>query len=222
MTQAEIDATVKDYADAAERAIKAGFDGVEVHGANGYLIDQFLRDGSNTRDDNYGGSIENRIRFLKEVVAAVSERVGADKTGVRIAPTGAFNDMADSDPAALFTAVVEMLNGFDLGFLHVVQEFPGEEADKDALALFADLKKRWKGAYIANGGYTAERAARDIAAGKADAVTFGRPFIANPDLPKRFAFGADLNEPDQSTFYGGGREGYTDYSFLEEQLAEAL
>ncbi len=216
MTAADIDKTIDEYRAAARLARAAGFDGVEVHGANGYLIDQFLRDGSNKRDDDYGGTPANRARFLTEAVQAAVDVFGADRVGVRLSPTGAFNDMADSDPAATFGAAIDALNPMGLAYLHVVESFPGEDQSDDDAKLIAELRGRWKGVYIANGGFDAASAANAIREGRADAIAFGRPYIANPDLPRRYARAAALNEPDQSTFYGGGREGYTDYPFLED------
>lgn len=211
----DVAGVVADYAAAASRAMEAGFDGVEVHAANGYLIDQFLRDGVNRRTDRYGGSVENRIRFLTEVVDAVSERTGADRVGVRLSPTGSFSDMSDSDPEAVFSAAIEALDSRGLAYLHLVEEFPGEETSSEEQKLLSGLRDLWTGVYIANGGFDADAAADWIAKGRADAVAFGRPFIANPDLPKRYAVDADLNEGDQDTYYGGGAEGYVDYPALE-------
>lgn len=210
----EIPAVIAHFAHGARNAIAAGFDAVEVHGANGYLIDQFLRDGSNRRTDRYGGSVENRVRFLKEVVDAVAAEVGADRTGVRLSPTGAFNDMSDSDPLALFTEAYRTLDKMGLAFLHVVEAFPGEDVAQSDIDTLEALRGEWSGAYIANGGFDAARAADWIARGRAHAVTFGRPFIANPDLPRRYLEGAPLNEADGDTFYGGDARGYTDYPSL--------
>ena len=215
LTLDEIQSTIADYAQAARNAIEAGFDLVEVHAANGYLIDQFLRDGSNKRDDAYGGSVENRVRFLSEVVAAVVEAVGADRVGVRLSPTGQFNDMSDSDPQATFVAAVQALNPFELAYLHMVEAFPGVEGIENADAVLAAVRQAWDGPYIANGGYTGETAAEAIRSGHADAVAIGRDYIANPDLPERIRANASLNEGDASTYYGGGAEGYTDYPVLE-------
>ncbi len=203
----EIAGVVAQFAHGARVARAAGFDGVELHGANGYLIDQFLRDGTNRRTDAYGGSIPNRIRFLSEVVDAVSAVFPAARVGVRVSPGGAFNDMADSDPKALFTGVADTLSG-RVGYLHVVDPVAGPERF-DAL-----LRPRFRGALIVNGGYDRDAGNAAIADGRADLVSFGVPFLANPDLPRRFAEGAPLNAPDFSTFYGGGEKGYTDYPAL--------
>ena len=214
----EIPDLVKTFADAAKRAVfDAGLDGVEIHGANGYLIDQFLRDRSNKRTDRYGGSVENRARFLLEIVDAVSTAVGADRVGVRLSPTGTFNDMADSDPLALFSHVAQALNPFGLAFLHVIEGQPGHHmAPPDSAPhVAAELRRLYKGPFIINGGYTKEQADAAIAEGAADAVSFGELFISNPDLPERFRIGADLTPPDRSTYYGGDAKGYTDYPALE-------
>lgn len=215
----EIQGVIRDYEIAAKNAMKAGFDGVEVHGANGYLLDQFLHDGSNKRTDQYGGSAENRVRLLREVVEVVVAAVGADKVGVRLSPTGSFNDVRDSDPLSVFGLAIEKLNGYGLAYLHMVEKFPGIENDNQDAKTIKDLRALWKGFYIANGGFDADSAKAIIESGYADAIAFGRPFIANPDLPKRLEIGAALNEPDQSTFYGGGAKGYTDYPFLDEAKA---
>lgn len=203
----EISGVVADFRQAAENAKLAGFDGVEIHAANGYLIDQFLRDGSNIRTDAYGGSVENRARFLREVVEAVIPVFGADRVGVRLSPIFNAFSMSDSDPAALFGHVADLLSQYGLAYLHVVQL--GEGAFN-----FAALKQRFGGTYIANGGFDAERATKAIRAGKADLVSFGALFLANPDLPERFRKGAPLNTPDTSTFYQGEEHGYTDYPAL--------
>ncbi|MHA6288946.1 alkene reductase [Maricaulis sp. CAU 1757] len=215
MTTKQIRQTVQDFADGARRARAAGFDLVEIHGANGYLIDQFLRDGSNKRDDAYGGSIENRSRFLIEIVDAVSDAVGADRVGLRLSPTGAFNDMHDSDPKALFTYIAKTLSDRGLAYLHVVEDFgPAADGD-DPKAVLEAVSRAWDGVYIGNGGYEADRAANAVRGGHANAIAFGRAYLANPDLADRLARGAPLNTPRPETFYGGGREGYTDYPLLE-------
>jgi N-ethylmaleimide reductase len=208
----EIPALIEDYRHAAENALKAGFDGVEVHAANGYLIDQFLRDSTNQRTDQYGGSIANRTRLLLEVVATVSKVWGADRVGVRISPINQFNDIRDSHPQALFNHVAESLNPFGLAYLHVVEI--GMSGDVSQVFDFAELRRAYKGNYMANGGYDKARGNVVVASGHADAVAYGVPFIANPDLVERFRQDAPLNPPDQSTFYGGGEVGYTDYPTL--------
>ena len=212
----EIPRLIEEYRKAAERAKEAGFDMVEVHAANGYLLDQFIQDKTNTRDDAYGGSAENRVRLMKEVVEAVAEVWGADHVGVRLSPLGQFNDMGDSDPEATFTAAYKALNGLGLAYLHVVEKFPGSQPTSEEGAILDRLRTHWAGTYIANGDFDAETANAWIKKGRADGITFGRPFISNPDLPERFKRGAPLTEPDQSTFYGGDHHGYTDYPSLEE------
>ncbi|MBM7067656.1 alkene reductase [Actibacterium sp. 188UL27-1] len=215
MTEVQITQTLAEYRHAAKSAKEAGFDGIEVHAANGYLLDQFLQDGSNHRDDAYGGSIENRMRFLQEVLDVVGEIWSPDRTGVRLSPLGQANDISDTDPETLFAAVIEMLDSRKLAYLHMVEAFPGSTPNDDDSALIDRLRQLWSGFYIANGGYEAQSASDAITSGTADAVTFGRPFIANPDLPERFRIGAKLNEPDADTFYGGDETGYTDYPFMD-------
>jgi N-ethylmaleimide reductase len=211
---AEIPAIIDAYRDAARNAQAAGFDGVEVHGANGYLLDQFLRDGSNQRDDDYGGPIENRARLLLEVTRAVCEVWGSDRVGVRLSPLQPFNDMRDSNPEATFSYVVEQLNPLELAYLHVTEmgaEQPGVAGPAFDLR---KLRRLYQGAYMTNAAYTRDKANAALAAGDADLVAFGVPYIANPDLVERFAQGAALNAADPDTFYGGGAEGYTDYPSL--------
>ncbi len=209
----EIPALIADFRAAARNAMDAGFDGVEVHGANGYLLDQFLHAHSNARDDAYGGAPENRARLTLEVTRAVADEIGAGRVGVRLSPTGTFNDMRADDEDA-FAAAIDGLDAMGLAYLHIVEKFPGAEVSAAEPALLARLRARWHGVYIANGDFDADQAAQWIAEGRADAVAFGRPFIANPDLPARFQSHAALNAPDQNTFYGGGAEGYTDYPAL--------
>ncbi len=198
----------------AANAIAAGFDGVEIHAANGYLIDQFLRDKANRRSDRYGGSIENRMRFLLEVVDAVTAEVGADKVGIRISPDNTFNDIDDDDPATLFVAVAQALAGRGLAYLHVVE---GDLAKPDAPARadYAAIRKAFDGPYMANHGYDKAKGNAAIAEGRADLVAFGKPFLANPDLVVRYRLDAPLNPPDPKTFYGGDRGGYTDYPLFD-------
>jgi N-ethylmaleimide reductase len=212
LTLEEIPGIVEEYAIATKNALQAGFDGVEIHAANGYLLDQFLRDGTNKRTDIYGGSIENRVRLLLEVTEKVVAVAGADKVGVRISPLNPFNDIADSNPQALFNHVAEALSPFDLAYLHVVEGGMGE--DKLPAFDFIELRKHFNGAYMANLGYTKAKANAAIAAGHVDLVAFGVPFIANPDLVERFAKDAPLNEADQKSFYGGTEKGYIDYPTL--------
>lgn len=210
----EVARVVEDFRRGAALAREVGFDGVEIHGANGYLVDQFLRDGVNRRTDRYGGSVENRLRFPLEVVDAVVDVWGAERVGIRISPLGRFNDMSDSDPQALFTALAQALDDRGLAYLHIItdDDFEDETVSFDPLT----LGEVFRGAVIAASGYEAESGAREIAEGRADLVAYGRAFLANPDLPRRFREGAELNEPDSDTFYGGGAEGYVDYPALEE------
>ncbi len=209
----ELPAIVQDYVHATKCALKAGFDGVEIHAANGYLLDQFLRDGSNKRTDNYGGSFENRARLLLEVTKAVVETAGADKVGIRISPVNPFNDMHDSNPQALFNYVVEQLNQFNLAYLHAVEGGIHGGGKADAFD-FEQMRKLYKGAYMANLSYDKARGNEAIASGHADVIAYGVPFIANPDLVERYKTDAALNEADSKSFYGGTEKGYTDYPFL--------
>ena len=204
----EIPGIVADFRRAAEHAMQAGFDGVEIHAANGYLIDQFLRDGSNKRTDAYGGSPENRARFLKEVVEAVTAAIGASRVGVRLSPVFDGFSMSDSNPTETFSHVADMLSGYGLAYLHGAQL---GTAPFD----YADFKRRFGGTYIANGGYDAARAEAALREGTADLVAFGSSFLANPDLVERFRRGAPLNQPDPETFYQGEERGYTDYPTLD-------
>lgn len=209
----ELPAIVQDYVYATQCALKAGFDGVEIHAANGYLLDQFLRDGSNKRTDNYGGSFENRARLLLEVTKAVVETAGADKVGIRISPVNPFNDMHDSNPQALFNYVAEQLNQFNLAYLHAVEGGIHGGGKADAFD-FEQMRKLYKGAYMANLSYDKVRGNAAIASGHADVIAYGVPFIANPDLVERYKTDAALNEADSKSFYGGTEKGYNDYSFL--------
>ena len=209
----ELPSIVADYVHATKCALAAGFDGVEIHAANGYLLDQFLRDGTNKREDEYGGSIENRSRLLLEVTKAVVEVAGSDKVGIRISPVNPFNDMKDSNPQALFNHVVTALNPFKLAYLHVVEGGIHGGGIADPFD-FPALRKHCQSAYMANLSYDKARGNAAIVSGHADAIAYGVPFIANPDLVKRFSINAALNEADSSTFYGGTEHGYTDYPFL--------
>ncbi len=210
LEHAEIKAIVRDYAKAAANAKRAGFDAVEIHGANGYLIDQFLRDGTNHRTDEYGGSIENRTRFALEVTHAVLESWDPSRVGFRISPAAPANDMSDSNPAPLFQHLAQELSALKLAFLHV-NETQGAEGPRFD---FAALRKAFSGAYMANAGYEAASAAKAISENRTDVVAFGKLFISNPDLVARFQKGASLNEWDQAKFYGGDAAGYTDYPAL--------
>ncbi len=187
--------------------------------AHGYLIDQFLQDKTNQRDDDYGGGPENRARFLFEVLDVVTGIWGADRVGLRLSPTGTFNDMGDSDPLTTFGYVIEKLNERGLAYIHMVENFPGIDSDDQARDVMKALRARWTGFYIANGAYDRGGAMAAIETGHADAIAFGRAYLANPDLPERLAQDAPLNTPDESTFYGGGAEGYTDYPFMDKVQA---
>lgn len=208
----ELPGVVADYVQATKNALEAGFDGVEIHAANGYLLDQFLRDSTNRRLDNYGGSIANRMRLLLEVLEGVTGVIDSERVGVRISPVNPFNDISDTDPQTLFDHVARELSGFGLAYLHVVEG--GIGTNEVEPFDFAELRRNFTGLYMANQGYDKSRANVAIAEGHADLVAFGALYIANPDLVERFAQDAPLNKPDQSTFYGGGEEGYTDYPSL--------
>ncbi len=210
----ELPAIVEAFRRGAANAKKAGFDGVEIHGANGYLLDQFLQDSSNKRTDPYGGSIENRSRLMLEVTDAVLQEWSPDRVGMHLAPRGDGHSMGDSDPAALFGHVAGELGRRGLAFI-AAREHLGPDR------LGPQLKKAFGGVYVANEGFTAETAGEVIERGEADAVAFGKAFIANPDLPRRFELGAPLNEPDASTFYEPGPAGYVDYPSLDEARAAA-
>jgi N-ethylmaleimide reductase len=208
----EIPGIVEEYSQGARNALAAHFDGVEVHAANGYLIDQFLRDSTNTRTDQYGGSIENRARFLLEVVDAVVAAVGSERVGVRISPQNMQNDITDSNPQPLFDYVASQLAGKGLAYLHVIE---GDTSGKPVPAFdYKALKRLFGGLVIANNGFDKERANAAIADGEADLVAFGKPFIANSDLVIRLLLDAPLVPVDRDTFYGGGEAGYTDYPTL--------
>ena len=208
---AEIAGIVADYRRGAENAKTAGFDGVELHGANGYLIDQFLRDGSNKRTDRYGGSAANRARLLTEVTEAIVGVWGADRVGVRLSPAAAFNDMADSHPAATFSTAVNELNRFGLAYLHIVEPIAGDPVPAGEMPDIRFFRKIWRGALMGNKGYDLARANAVIHDGAADLVSFAALFLANPDLPERLRRGGPFNPPDRKTFYGGSASGYTDY-----------
>ncbi len=211
----EIAGIIEDYRTATRNAMQAGFDGVEIHAANGYLIHQFLSDGANHRTDNYGGSIPNRLRFALEVTQAVTNEIGANRTGIRLSPVSPANGIADSSPAAVFFPLVKELNKFKLAYVHVVEGATGGARNFNGFDFHA-LRKEFNGPWIVNNGYTKEMAIEAIASGYADLVAFGRLFIANPDLVDRFKKNAPLNDLDSSTLYGGGAKGYTDYPNLAE------
>lgn len=208
----ELPGIVAGFRHAAENARLAGFDGIEVHGANGYLLDEFLRDGSNTRSGPYGGPIENRARLLLEVLDACCEVWSSDRVGLRLSPLNSYNSMRDSDPVGLITWLAQRLNAYRLAYLHVMRgDFFGQQKGD----VLTPAREHYKGVLIGNMGYTAQEAATAIETGLLDAVAFGVPFLANPDLPARFKVGAGLNAPNPATFYSPGAEGYTDYPFMQ-------
>ncbi len=220
----EIPLIVEDFGKAAKNAMEAGFDGIELHGAFGYLIDQFLQNGTNLRTDEYGGSIENRARFMLEVVQAVTDVWGGNRVGIKLSPSNTFYGMVDSDPKATFSYAIDALNQFNLAYIHLMEPNEQDLATRDVLnPVLAIFKSIYKGTIISNGGYSKATANAVLASGGAELVSFGRLFLANPDLPKRFELSADLNSPNPKTFYGRGKEGaevgYTDYPFLEIQAS---
>lgn len=214
----EIPRIIEDYKRSSANALEAGFDGVEIHGANGYLLDQFARDGANKRTDAYGGSIENRARLMVEVSKAVTAVAGADRTGIRLSPVTPANDLADSNPQALFDHIVDQLNALKLVYIHVVEGATGGPRDV-APFNYDSLRKRFSGTYIANNGYDFKLATKVLEKNKADLIAFGKLFISNPDLVERLKLGAPLNDFDKATFYGGDAKGYTDYPKLGRQAA---
>ncbi|MDW7712321.1 MAG: alkene reductase [Deferrisomatales bacterium] len=207
----ELPGIVEQFRLGAANARRAGFDGVEVHGANGYLLDQFLRDGTNRRTDSYGGNVENRTRLLVEVVEAVCGAWEPGRVGVRLSPLNTFNSMCDANPEVTFRYAAGALRAFGLAYLHVVEASIGPEGVAPQPFDYRGLKQAFGGVYMANGGYTRQRADAVLAEGRADLVSFGALFLANPDLPERLRRGGPFNAPDPSTFYGGGAAGYTDY-----------
>lgn len=218
LTVQDIRMIVDDYARAARQAIDAGFDGIEIHAANGYLLDQFIRDGANQRKDDYGGSPENRIRIVKEVIEAIAAQIGERKIGIRLSPNIIYNGMSDSNPMNTYSVLAETLNKYDLAYVHIRETLPkpGEKLD---LWVTSTFRKIYKGNLLVNGGYDQAHAEDAIKKNNADAIVFGVPFIANPDLVERFKMRAPLNQPDQKTMYGGGPEGYIDYPTLAKQAA---
>jgi N-ethylmaleimide reductase len=217
---AEIPGILEDYRKAAQHAQDAGFEGVELHAANGYLLDQFLQDGSNKRTDEYGGSIENRSRFLLEVVDALVSVWGGDRVAVRIGPGGTWNGMSDSNPEALFTYVVEQLNPFGLAYLHIIEpRVKGNVVIQQGQGAIAaeQLRKVFRGKILAAGGFEPDTAEATVEQGTADAVAFGRHFLSNPDLPRRIREGLPLTDYDRDTFYTFDARGYVDYPFYDEK-----
>lgn len=209
----ELPGIINDFRQGAANAIAAGFDGVEIHGANGYLLDQFAKDGANLRDDAYGGSIVSRARLLLEVASAVASEIGPQRTGIRISPVSPANGITSSDPQAQFDYIVDQLSALDLVYLHVVEGATGGPRDVAPFD-YAGLRRRFKNTYIANNGYDLALAKQQLAENKADLFAFGRPFIANPDLVERLKTCAPLAELDPNTLYGGGAAGYIDYPAL--------
>ena len=208
----EIPGIVEQFRQGAKNAMAAGFDGVEIHGANGYLIDEFIESGSNKRSDRYGGSLANRARFLLEVVEAVTNVWNSNRVGVRLSPSGENYTMSDANREETFSYVVNALNSFNLAYFHLMEPNQwGSDTGLDA----AFFRRIYQGTLMVNGDYNREKGNAVLQSGNADLISFGRTFIANPDLPKRLALNASLNEPDPETFYGGGEKGYTDYPSLE-------
>jgi N-ethylmaleimide reductase len=220
MSTENIVQAISDFADAARYAVEAGFDGVQIHAANGYLIDQFLRDGTNHRRDRYGGSIKHRLRFLMEVVEACVDAVGGHRVAVRLSPLNAYNDMADSDPAALFTAAASALSALPLSFLEIVEGLPDHFLYAPGGPILPHVREAFDGVLVANAGYQLTTASEALATGAADAVAFGVPFIANPDLVHRLRQGLPLSPADPDTFYTPGEPGYLDYPTYAERPVE--
>jgi len=221
----ELPYLVRQYVRGAKNALGAGFDGVEVHAANGYLLDQFINSSTNQRADGYGGPIDNRARLLLEVVEAVAEVWSADRVGVRLSPLGTFNDVGDEDPETTFGYIAENLSAYRLAYLHLVNPAVaafenGTEADPRALGMLALLRETYRGMLIVAGGFDQDTAEAWLKQGKADVIAFGRKFLANPDLPERFRGRVSLNTDDRSTYYGGGAKGYTDYPTLAQERGE--
>ncbi len=211
MTEADIEAAIAGYAQAARNAIAAGFDGVEIHGANGYLVDQFLNTASNDRTDGWGGNVAGRARFALAVTKAVADAIGADRTGIRLSPYGVFNDMVpDADMDALYLHLAQGLQALGVAYVHLV-DHSSMGAPQVPAALVAGIRATFRGTLVLSGGYDADRAETDLVAGRGDLVAFGRPFIANPRLPSKFRAGSTLRAPDFATFYTPGEAGYTDY-----------
>lgn len=210
----EIDQIVADFAHAARNALRAGFDGVEIHAANGYLLNEFLQRNANHRCDSYGGSLENRSRLILRIVDRLVQDIGAGKVGIRLSPNGEANDAAEPETEKIYGHLVTELDKRGLAYLHLIESFEGLNSDPAKRATIEAVRKKWHGFYVANGAYTAERADRAVSQGWCHAVSLGHLYIANPDLPMRWHQDASFNVPDQATFYGGGKEGYTDYPCL--------
>jgi N-ethylmaleimide reductase len=222
MTEVDIKAAIEEFAQAAKNAVNAGFDGIELHGANGYLLEQFIRPNSNQRTDRYGGSIENRSRFVLEVADAAIAAIGKDKVGIRLSPFGVFNDMP-AYPAmeADYTYIAQRLDAVGLVYIHLV-DHSAMGAPPVPASTKAMFRKMFGRTLILSGGYDAARAESDLEAGKCDLIAVGRPFLANPDLIERWKMKADLNTPDAGTFYVPGPQGYTDYSYCQKVAADSI
>jgi N-ethylmaleimide reductase len=216
---------VRQFFRGARNAMAAGFDGVEVHGANGYLLEQFLTSGTNRRDDAYGGPVENRSRLLIEVVETVIEVWGSDRVGVRLSPLSTFNEISDDDPETTYGHAAEKLNDYDLAYLHIVNPAAaaleqGSEPEPRAMRMVDLIRETYRGTLMIAGGFDRDSAEAWLEQGKADLIAFGRKFLANPDLPERFRLHAPLNPDDPTTYYGGGAKGYTDYPTLGQERGE--
>jgi N-ethylmaleimide reductase len=217
---AEVKKVVEEFRHGARCSLEAGFDGVEIHGANGYLVEQFLVNGTNKRTDIYGGSVENRCRFLAEVTQAAADVWGADRVGVRLSPNGVFGSSDDTDRRAVFHHAAKVLDGFGLAYLHLIDFFPDDPEPAGGYILPREMRAFFHGPIMTNSGYTGERAEATLQCGDADLISFGAPFIANPDLPERLRHRRPLNSPDPDSFYGGDAKGYTDYPFYEVVAAK--
>ncbi len=222
----EMPLIVRQYVRGAKNALEAGFEGVEIHGANGYLPDQFINSKTNHRTDRYGGSVENRARLLMEIVEAVADVWGPDRVGVRLSPLGTFNDIGDDDPDATFGYIAEMLNAYGLAYLHIVNPAIAAieqrtDPDPRSQRIVDLIREKYRGTLMVAGGFDQDTAEEWLARGKADLIAFGRKFMANPDLPERFRLHAPLNADDPSTYYGGGAKGYIDYLTLAQERGEA-
>lgn len=213
LREEEIRAIINDYQHAAQAALNAGFDGVEIHAANGYLIQQFMSSASNHRTDQYGGSISNRLRFALEVATAIIEQIGAHRTGIRLSPVSSANGATDEAPFPLYTQLIKELDALQLAYIHVIEGITGGARDAQPDFDFQALRAQFRGSWMVNNGYDRELAIQAVESGYADLVAFGKPFIANPDLVYRLAHNLPLNTPDPATFYGGDAKGYTDYPF---------
>mgnify|MGYP002700327390 CR=1 FL=1 len=214
LTKPQIAEVIQQFVDAARRAIDAGLDGIEIHGANGFLVDQFTRDSINQRDDEYGGSIDNRLRFMMEIVEAVCAEIGSGKVGIRISPSNSVWGIKDSDPKATFLQAVSRLNDFNLAYVHILEPKPVTKNVMNADYLTPVLRERYQGNLIINGGYNKKSANEALANNEAEAIVFGTPFISNPDLVERFFINAELAQPDNTTFYTSTAKGYTDYPLM--------